>query len=108
GVTTVASSEVTSTILEIGPDAGASAGAGLDRQAAAEERRPLAHAREAARARGGPLPFRVETRPMIFDLDDEATVGGERADRDRGDVRVAGDVGQRFLHDTVGGGFHVG
>ena len=84
------------------PEAAAGAGAGLER--AAERRGPLPHADEAvARRRGRPAPVagaarrrrRPATTSVVVAVRARRTVG-------RGRAGVAGDVGERLLHDAVG------
>jgi len=92
---------------KLGVEAGALAGLREQLEAAAGEADPFGDAGEAqrivARERGGG----VEAPAAIGDLD--VQFGVARGDGDDGGVcaRVAGDVGERLLHDAVGRNFEI-
>ena len=74
-------------------------GACLDRQRAADEQRPLAHAAQAAvlDRRAG------EAATVVGDAQDDAVVAGLERDRDAARLGVAGDVRQALLRDAIDG-----
>ena len=57
------------------------------------------------RRQGG---FRIETAALIFDLKAQPVRGRPDPHGHAANTRMAGDVRQRFLHDPVGRGFHLG
>ena len=78
---------------------------------AAERGHPFAHADEAepgARRPGGRCWCRADAGAVVVDLDREGVRRVVQVNRRAGPAGVTADVGERFLHDPVGGLVHFG